>query len=233
MFRSYARFGVVVQLMTALLAGIGADRLWRSGRDGARAGRIACVALLLLTAVDGRRWPPAMWRDVLPTAAHRWVTRQSDLIRVLDCAALTQESDSIQWLTGNRVALEQGRLDDCAEPNIGDKLSAAGFTHLLLRRDTDEGAWFAKRGPLAGLNVAAHFADGDVFSVRHQPPLIYTFQILGFYGREFGADSTWRWMGPAASWTIAEWWPTCAAGDARHRARRVQSQPRSEDSTRR
>ena len=33
MFRAYARFGVVVQLMAALLAGIGVDRLLRSGSE--------------------------------------------------------------------------------------------------------------------------------------------------------------------------------------------------------
>jgi hypothetical protein len=31
MFRAYARFGVVVQLMAALLAGVGVDRLRRAG----------------------------------------------------------------------------------------------------------------------------------------------------------------------------------------------------------
>ena len=38
MFRSYARFGVVVQLMAVLLAGIGVECLWRSGT---RRGQVA------------------------------------------------------------------------------------------------------------------------------------------------------------------------------------------------
>ena len=47
MFRSYARFGVVVQLMAALLAGIGVDYLRRAGT---RRAQIACVALVALAA---------------------------------------------------------------------------------------------------------------------------------------------------------------------------------------
>src|SRR5206468_4570358 len=47
MFRSYARFGMVVQLMSAILAGIGVDTLRRSGTARAR---IACAALLVLAA---------------------------------------------------------------------------------------------------------------------------------------------------------------------------------------
>ena len=49
MFRSYARFGVLVQLMAVLLAGIGVDFLRRSGTTRAR---IASAALVALVAVE-------------------------------------------------------------------------------------------------------------------------------------------------------------------------------------
>src|SRR3954451_7375452 len=49
MFRAYGRFGVVVQLMAVLLAGVGCEHLWRVGTTPARG---ACLALLLLTAVE-------------------------------------------------------------------------------------------------------------------------------------------------------------------------------------
>jgi hypothetical protein len=147
MFRAYARFGVVVQLMAALLAGIGAERLWRSGT---RRARIACVALLTLAAAEYAVWPPALWRDALPTTAHRWVARQPDRVHVLDCAPLTSESESVQWLSGYRISLSAEGFDDCTEPNFPDKLSAAGYTHLLVRRDTSEGRRFASRGHSRG-----------------------------------------------------------------------------------
>jgi hypothetical protein len=72
MFRSYARFGVVVQLMAALLAGVAVEYLRRTGT---RRNRIACAALVVLAAGEYAVSPSAMWRDVLPTRAHRWVTR--------------------------------------------------------------------------------------------------------------------------------------------------------------
>ena len=73
MFRSYARFGVVVQLMAALLAGIGVDYLRRAGT---RRAQIVCLALVALAAGEYAVAPSALWRDVLPTTAHRWVTQQ-------------------------------------------------------------------------------------------------------------------------------------------------------------
>ena len=55
--------------------------------------------------------PSALWRDVLPTTAHRWVMRQPGRVRVLDCMPLNQESESVQWLTGDRVTLLGGSIE--------------------------------------------------------------------------------------------------------------------------
>jgi hypothetical protein len=199
MFRAYARFGVVVQLMAALLAAIGAERLWRAGTSRAR---IACVALLALAAGEYAVWPPALWRDVLPSAAHRWVVEQPGRLRVLDCAPLTPQSRSVEWLTGHRISLRGGWLDDCSEPNLIDKLSGAGYTHLLVRRNSIEGRQFASRPAPEGLQVAAAFADGEVFAVTARAPLVYTAQMTSFYSREYDESWTWRWMGREASWKI-------------------------------
>ncbi|MBA2260632.1 MAG: hypothetical protein H0W18_17225 [Acidobacteria bacterium] len=199
MFRSYARFGAVVQLMAALLAGIGAERLWRFGT---RRARIACVTLLAIAAGEYAVWPPALWRDVLPTTAHRWVAERPNRVHVLDCAPLTLDSASIEWLTGYRISLRRGWFDDCTEPNFRDKLSAAGYTHLLVRRDTAEGRWFASQRTPEGLEVAARFGDGEVFAVTARTPLVYTAQMTAFYSREYDESWTWRWMGPEASWKV-------------------------------
>jgi hypothetical protein len=174
MFRSYARFGVVVQLMAVLLAGIGAEWLWR--RPRAAGARIVCVTLLALAAGEYAVWPPALFRDVLPTPAHRWVTRQPGPIHVLDCRPLTAETASIPWLSGNRISMLDGSLDDCDEPDIADTLAAWGYTHLL--------------------------ADGVIHALPAHPAPVYTSRMTSFYGRESGAASSWRWMGPDASWTI-------------------------------
>lgn len=199
MFRSYARFGVVVQLMVAVMAGIGAERLWRM--DTMRA-RVVCAALLILATAEYAVWPPALWRDVLPTEAHRWVARQPDRVQVLDCAALTPSSASVQWLTGYRVSLETGWFDDCTEPNFADKLSAAGYTHLLVRHGTSEGRWFAGRAVPEGLQSAGRFGDSDIFAVSAPAPPVYTARMTAFYEREGNDAWTWRWMGSRASWCV-------------------------------
>jgi len=200
MFRAYARFGVVVQLMVALLAGIGSQWLWQSG---SRARRIACVSLLTLTAGEYAVWPPDLSRDVLPTSAHRWVADQRIRIRALDCAPLTPESESITWLSGYRVALGGGWFEDCTEPHLAGKLAAAGYTHLIVRRSTSEGVWFASRGTPDGLQRVAQFADGDVLAVSAGTPLVYTARFAAFYPREYNTSWTWRWMGAEAAWKIA------------------------------
>ncbi|MEO5898363.1 MAG: hypothetical protein ABIS06_21960, partial [Vicinamibacterales bacterium] len=199
MFRSFARFGMVVQLMAALLAGIGAEILWRSGRWRARA---ACVALVLLSVAEYAVLPEAMWRDVLPTSAHRWVARQGRSLRALDCAVLTSESASIQWLTADRIQLPPSGFDDCTQPNISDKLAASGFTHLIVRPHTDDGRWFGRHGPAEGLERVATFRDGEVFRVTRPSPLVYTARMNGFYPREHDEAWGWRWMGADASWTV-------------------------------
>ena len=90
---------------------------------------------------------------------------QPDAVRVLDCAPLTPESESIEWLTGNRVILRARLLDDCRDPKVGEKLSAAGYTHLLLRGGTAEGRWFEHQQTPAGLHLTMRFGDGDIFAV--------------------------------------------------------------------
>ena len=92
MFRAHARFGVVVGLMSALLAGAGAARLWRWPTS---AGRRAAALLLGLAVVEYSPLPPWRWRDVLPTRAHRWLAAQSASLRVLDCVPPSRWSDSL------------------------------------------------------------------------------------------------------------------------------------------
>jgi hypothetical protein len=198
-FRSYARFGVVVQLMAALLAGIGVDRLRGAGTKSAL---LVCVALVALAAGEYAVSPPTLWRDVLPTTAHRWVTRQPGRVRALDCAPLNEESESVQWLTGYRVTLLDRSTGDCTEPDFSQKLAATEYTHLLVRRHTADGQWFAEHPALDGLRVAANLDDGQVFAVVARTPAIYIATMTGFFPREHDSEWRWRWMGQDAAWTI-------------------------------
>jgi len=198
MFRAYARFGVIVQLMAALLAGIGVDYL----RTGTGRAQIVCLVLVAMAAGEYAVAPSTQWRDVLPTTAHRWITQQHGRMRVLDCTPLNQESQSVQWLTGYRVSLLGGSLGDCNDPNLSYKLAANGYTHLLVRRGPAGTQWFEDRPTPDGLRAAARFDDGLVLAVVAQTSAIYTETMAGFYPREQDAEWSWRWMGADAAWTI-------------------------------
>jgi hypothetical protein len=162
MFRCYARFGVIVQLMAALAAGIGVDRLLRYN---SRLARAACAALLLVAGAEYMVWPPDLWRDVLPSAAHRFVMRLPGRVRALDCVNPSPAEASVTWLTSGRISFPSGALGDCAEPGFPDKLTAFGYTHLLVRRDSAAGRRYENRGVPEGLTSAARFEDGEVFTV--------------------------------------------------------------------
>jgi hypothetical protein len=199
MFRAYARFGVVVQLMAVLLAGIGAECLWRSQM---RRARIFCVALLVLAAAEYAVWPPMLWRDVLPTASHRWIVAQPNHVQALDCVPLSLESRSVPWLSESRISLLDTWIDDCAAPNLADKLSVAGYTHVIARRGTPAGERFASHVPLGGLNAVARFDDSAVFAVEERTPLVATVDMRTFYSPEHDDAWAWQWMGREASWTV-------------------------------
>ena len=215
MFRAYARFGVVVGLMTALLAGAGAAWLWRWRTS---LGRRAAALLLGLAVLEYAPFPPWRWRDVLPTRAHRWLAGQPGPLRVLDCEPPSRLSDvfafglfphEISLLGRSLIAREGGseskgamRFDDCGEPQLGDKLAALGYTHVVVRRNSPGGRWIADRPAPAGLAFGPEFVDSRVLAVRAERPRAYVTGLLGFYPREYLGPVAWRWMGQAGALTL-------------------------------
>ena len=151
--------------------------------------RLACVALVALAVAEYAVSPPALWRDVLPTAAHRWVMQQPVASRVLDCTPLDQESASVQWLTGDRVALPTARSSDCAEPTWRQKLAADGYTHLLVRRDTAERPMARATPGAPTACVRPRASTTDVFAVDGANAGVYTPAMTGFFPREHDAES--------------------------------------------
>jgi hypothetical protein len=194
MFRAYARFGVVVGLMIALLAGAGAAWLWRRPMS---AGRRTAALLLGLAILEYAPFPPWRWRDVLPTRAHRWLAAQSGSLRVLDCVPPSRASDSLALsLLGHQVSLLGApSLDDCGEPRLGYKLTAMGYTHVVVRRDSAIGRWLAANPAPEGLARGPEFEDARILEVKADPPRVYVSALLGFYPREYEGEATWRWMG--------------------------------------
>jgi hypothetical protein len=193
MFRAYSRFGVVVGLMTALLAGAGAACLWRWPTS---AGRRAAVFLLGLAVLEYAPFPPWRWRDVLPTRAHRWLAAQSGSLRVLDCVPPSRGSDSLALsLLGHEASVLGAPIDDCGEPRLGDKLQAMDYTHIVVRPDSTLGRWLAAHPAPEGLARGPQFEDGRILEVKAERPRVYVSEMLGFYPREYEGASTWRWMG--------------------------------------
>ena len=150
MFRSYARFGVVVQLMAALLAGIGVEWLRRLGtsraqrhlRRARRAGRRR-VRRVAVGAV-ARRAPRR--------PAHRWVMQQAGRVRALDCTP-AQSGIRLSAVADGRPHQRcwAARSATAPMPNLSRTLAANGYTHLIVRRDTAAGQWFADHAAPDGL----------------------------------------------------------------------------------
>jgi len=198
MFRGYARFGVVVGLMTSLLAGAGVAALWRSRGPA----RLAAAALLGIAAIEYAPFPPWRSRDVLPTAAHRFLSDEPGPIRVLDCVEPIRVSDTLAaGLLRAEVSLLGGAgFDDCGEPRLGEKLGLLGFTHLIVRRRTALGDWIARDSDRfardRGLTPVVAYAGSLVFAVTAPATARngYLSAWTGFFPREYERDRSWRWM---------------------------------------
>ena len=142
---------------------------------GTRAApELSRAGLVALAIAEYAVSPPALSRDVLPTAAHRWVMRQPAGSRVLDCAPLTQESAS--------VVVADGRPHHAARPHDRRLRGAEAGREALRRPGTrtcscatpGSGNGCAITATPKGFHVQARFADADIFAVTPREPLIYT-----------------------------------------------------------
>ena len=197
-FRSYARFGAIVSLMITTLAGAGVAYLLQLGSRASVA-----AAMVLMAAAVFEYFPPLpIWRDVLPTPAHRALA-DVDGALLLDCTAQEPGATAgVDWLMRGDVRFAVGPFADCGEPELGSKLAAFRFTHLLVRRDADAAAWFAAGRVPDGVRAITVSPEAWTFAVTAPSPPLYARDLTGFYAREhLGADS-WRWMGPRGSFAL-------------------------------
>lgn len=199
MFRAYARFGVVVQLMIAVMAAMGMTSLWRR-RTSLRRTRLARAAAVVLAGLAVFEYAPLPWRwhDVLPTSAHRWLVRQGGAPRVFDCSDLTLSEQPTAWLAGYSLDYLEPAQPDCGEPNLAGKLRVIGFTHLLVRAERPELGWLTGHLP-EGLRPSYRADDAVVFDVTGARPVAYVASLEGLYPREYNRAWTWRWASDGAT----------------------------------
>jgi hypothetical protein len=92
--------------------------------------------------------------------------------------------------------------DDCGEPQLGHKLAALGYSHVVVRRDSPAGRWMTGRPAPDGLTRGPEFEDGRVLVVGAERPRAYVGGLLGFYPREYFGETAWRWMGQSGTLTL-------------------------------
>lgn len=201
MFRAYARFAFVTHLMVALLAGIGFACLWRGARvppSAARVRRTLAVALLAAVAIEYLPFP-ARSRDVLPTAAHRWLAGRPAPARVLDCVEPGQADALVPWLMKHDVSTLSAAAPSCFEPNIAQQSATLGYTYVILRRPPGPQARMA---PAPGFALVHASDDADVYNVVADAAPVVVTGIEGFSPAEHDASGSWRWMGQQGTWIV-------------------------------
>ena len=208
MFRAYARLGIMTALCVAILAGYAVARLLErpaTGRlPGSLRGRCGVAGALVVAIIEF--WPfTGRARDILPTAAHRWLADRPESVRALDCTPWTPADASLSWLMKKNVSLIGPPFEGCDEPDLAPKLAALGFSHVIARNP--QLAPWAAETPV-GLRLAATFPDGRVYTVSAVPSAILVLGIRGFSEWEQGNGDRWRWMGPQGWWTLLN--PTTA-----------------------
>jgi hypothetical protein len=193
--RFYGRFGIVVSLLTALMAGAGVTLLRATGTLGRSA-----VAVLLAFAVF-EYWPlPARAHDVLPSSGHRWIANQSGASRTLDCFPDQPSEHTIPALMPQPITLLSPSLSTCSDPTLGSTLAARDYTYVLVR-DRKTASRLATPLP-QGLSVIKELGDATVYAVSSTLPAVVVVRTEGFFGYEHAGDDWWRWMSPSGTWTL-------------------------------
>ena len=197
-FRSYARFAVVVTLAVSGMAGIGFAVLANGQR---RLQRFTGYALLTIACVELTVAPPWRWHHVLPTEAHRWITALPPDVRILDMRPSTLAEQTVPMLMRRDLAFLTPNLTEITDPDLASTLAALGFTHAIYRRPSAASRWL-EAAPFEGFRVLRAFPDSVALEVTAPPPAVTSRWQSGFYERERGEAGTWQWMGERGAWAV-------------------------------
>ena len=191
-FRAYARFALLTHLAIALLAGIGLSIVWRRQRAIA-------IVLLGIAAIEYAPLTPRS-RDVLPTAAHRWMASQPRDSRALDCVQPSQADALVPWLMDRELGTLSPLLPSCEELNIAQRAATLGYTHIISHMHPNGSGDVIPLRP--GLAPSASFDDSVVYQVLADPAPVMVTGIRGFSALERDARESWRWMEQQGEWIV-------------------------------
>ena len=198
----------------------GRDCCWRRRRDVGRpfasAARSRAGVLLAIGAFEF--WPlPARAHDVLPTSAHRWLVDQPATGPTLDCYPANQADRFVPWLMQRPLSFLGDPIKTCSDPELGRKLAALGYTHVIVRGGEASSKLVQPLPP--GITVAEDFPDSHVYTVASTLPPVVTVAATGFYDYEHQNDDWWRWMSPRGTMDGPQYDDDAAARDAVGRSR--------------
>jgi len=197
MFRAYARFAFVTHLMVALLAGVGLMRLLERGPDGYGDRRRTVLAFgLLLVAAFEYAPLPARARDVLPTAAHRWIADRADPGRVLDCVSPGLDNAHVGWLMQREITSLPASLPSCHEQQAASRAATLGYRYAIVRHGT------APSELPAGFVLVRDFPDAAVYDIVAPVAPATVSAIEGFHALERDSSQFWRWMSAEGRWSL-------------------------------
>ncbi len=190
--RDYGRFAAVVGLMVSVAAGAGVMLLLQGGTGG----KVIAVALLALGTFEFLPLP-ARAHDVLPSSGHRWIAGEASAQRTLDCFPNIASEQSIPWLMPRPISLLGPAVPTCGDPQLGEKLAALDYTHVIARERNTTSRLPKPLPP--GITVVKELADATVYGVSKTLPPLALVSADGFYPWEHTGDDWWRWMSPTGT----------------------------------
>jgi hypothetical protein len=189
-FRSMARFGGAAGIGVSVLAGLGLA--WICERFPARRTLIIAVAA---AAVLVEYAPlPWRWRDVLPTAAHRWLVAFPPSTTVLDCSAPPGGDQAVRMAFGNRVREAGGiAFPECGDSDMIARAAASGVGFVIVPTGSELALSWTNQLP-DGVRVMRRFPGASVYAITAASPRLFVDRLVGCDARQWRNHESFCWV---------------------------------------
>jgi len=211
-FRVYARFGIIVMLSVAVLAGFGAKYLTESLRD-ARQRFLTVAGLVAIIILEFTNVPPFRVMDLSRTPkVYKWLEKRkgefiiAEYPLVRSDKAINDEYRFYQRVHQKRLAngalpgtfAERVRssMTDISNPSTYDMLNHLGVKYVIFHKGK-YGANFngIPKAVVSRLRLIESFGEDVVYEVRTSKPKVIIFYNDNFYSADYWQDGrSWNWM---------------------------------------